>query len=189
MTGEVRLHATLTKAENETRYLIIDSLDGSSATKLSLMSGGVETAISSGTEYETGTKADELIKSWTQDQGFKWLSDKELAWEPLSTVIALAKRIGFVGLYDGRFKQMNRLPLNPIGLVPLDDWPGMTPKNGGGYVYALAFGRLYALPTSPPNLLPVIAPTGSKEFAEFMLKHIELRKSVGDAAEFVLTER
>jgi hypothetical protein len=188
-TGKPNLYATLTKAESDPRYLIIQSVDGSRATELSQMSNGVETLIGTGSEYEMRTKADELIKSWTKDEGFHWLSDREFAWEPLSKAVALARRMGFIALYDASFKQMNRLPLNPLGVVALDGWPGMTPKNGGGYEYALGLLTLHARPTLSPNLLPTVAPTGGNEFAEFLLKHIELRNSVGPAAEFILTER
>ncbi len=188
-TGKPNLYASFTKAENHARYLIIESLDGSRVTNLSQMSNGIETHIGTGTEYEMRTKADDLIKSWTKDEGFHWLSDKELAWEPLAKALTLARRMGFIAVYDGRFKQMNRLPLNPLGIVSLDEWPGMTPKNGGGYEYALGLLTLHARPTPPPNSLPIVAPTGGKEFAEFMLKHIELRNSVGPTVEFILTER
>ena len=84
---------------------------------------------------------------------------------------------------------MNRLLLNPLGIVALDEWPGMTPKNGGGYEYALGLLTLHARPTPPPNSLPTVAPSGGKEFAEFVLRHIELRNSVGPTVEFILTER
>jgi len=188
-TGKTNLYASLTKADSDARYLLIESVDGSRVTKLSRMSGGVETPIGTGTEYELRTKADELITSWTKGEGFHWLSDRELSWEPLSKAIVLAKRMGFVALYDGRFKQMNRLLLNPLGIVALDEWPGMTPKNGGGYEYALGLLTLHARPTPPPNSLPTVAPSGGKEFAEFVLRHIELRNSVGPTVEFILTER
>jgi hypothetical protein len=188
-TGKPNLYASFTKADNDARYLIIESLDGPRVTNLSQMSNGIETHIGTGTEYEMRTKADDLIKSWTKDEGFHWLSDKELAWEPLAKTVALARRMGFIALYDGRFKQMNRLPLNPLGIVALDEWPGMTPKNGGGYEYALGLITLHARPTPPPNSLPTVAPIGGKEFAEFVLKHIELRNSVGPTVEFILTER
>jgi hypothetical protein len=189
MTGKPSLYATLTKANSDPRYLIIESVDGSRVTKLSQMSGGIETQIDTGTEYEMRTKADDLIKAWTKDEGFHWLSDNELAWESLAKAVALARRMGFIALYDDRFKQMNRRPLNPLGIVALGEWPGMTPKNGGGYEYALGLLTLHARPTPPPNSLPTVAPAGGKEFAEFMLKHIELRNSVGPTVEFILTER
>ncbi len=188
-TGKTNLYATLTKANGDALYLITESVDGSRVTKLSQMAGGVETPLLTGTEYETRTKADELIQLWVKNEGFKWLSDKELAWESLPKTVALARKMGFVAIYDARFKQMARPPFNPLGIVPLDEWPGMTPKNGGGYLYALGLVTLHATPTPPPNSLPTVAPTAGKEFAEFMLKQIELRKSVGPTVEFVLTER
>jgi len=58
--------------------------------------------------------------------------------------------------------------------------------NDGGSVRLLT---LHAKPTPPPNSLPTVAPASGKEFAEFMLKHIELRNSVGPTVEFILTER
>ena len=188
-TGKPNLYATLTKANHDARYLIIQSVDGSRVTNLSQMSGGVETLLGTGTEYEMRTKADELIKSWTKDEGFKWLSDRELAWESLPKVIALAKRMGFAAIYDGRFKQMQRPPFNPMGVIQLDSWPGMTPKNGGGYEYALGLLTLHARPTPPPNSLPTVSPTDGKEFAAFLLKHLELLKSVGPTVEFILSDR
>lgn len=189
MTVTSNLYARLIKRDNSARYLIIESVDGSTTTKLSQMSNGIETPIRIGTEYETRTNADDLIKSWTKDEGFHCLSDKELAWEPLAKIVPLARRLGFVALYDDRFKQMNRLPLNPLGIVPLDEWPGMTPKNGGGYEYALGLMRLHARPTPPPSSLPTVAPTDGKQFAQFALKHIELCNSVGPTVEFILTAR
>jgi hypothetical protein len=68
-----------------------------------------------------------------------------------------------------------------MGQISLKAWPGMTPKNGGGYVYALGSVTLHAAPTPPPNSEPL---RGGKEFAKSMLEQIAIRDSVGPIAEF-----
>lgn len=62
--------------------------------------------------------ADGLLKSWNEQEGFRSPS-LCYAFEYLESTIALAIRMGFTTLYDDRFKNMTRPPLNPMGAVAL----------------------------------------------------------------------
>ena len=168
------------------RHLLIEFVDGSRETKLVQLSNGVETYIGTGTEYEMGQKADELVRLWVTNEGFRHPRKNEFAFEPLGPAKALAMKMGFTFLYDPRYRKMDRPPFNVTGAAPLSTWPGMTPKNGGGYVYAFDLMTLYARPTLPPHHEPLVAPSGGQEFAAFALKAIAILKTVGPHAEFIL---
>jgi hypothetical protein len=145
-TQKTRLHATLT-AEKDVRHLLIAFMDDSHVTNLVQLSGGSEVQLATGTQYKMGRKADEWACLWETNEGFKRLPAGKPAFESLELTIALAKRMGFTVLRDERYKT----GLNLKGEVSLGKWQGMTPKNGGGYVYALDRLHIRARPTLPPD--------------------------------------
>lgn len=181
------LYATLTK-DREARHLLIYSVDGARENKLTQLIAGVETPLAAGTQYEMRQFAAGLAQSWIADEGFKRPPENQHVFEPLDRTITLALKMGFSVIYDERFKSMSAPPFNLTGAVPLSTWPGMTPKNGGGYEYALGSVTLHARPTLPPGHGPLVAPTDGKEFAAFMLRMSASLDAVGPAVEFLLAE-
>ena len=184
-TNKPTLYASLIKApENEVRHLLIYPVDAPREMKLVQLSGAAETPLATGTEYEMRQKANALVQLWAAE-GFK---QQDKVFETLERTVALAMRLGFRIVWDPRFQKMDRPPLNPTGAVPLEQWPGMTAKNGGGYVYALDQVQIHARPTLPPGHNLGVAPSDPKEFAAFMLKATALLETVGPFAEFRLGE-
>ena len=99
--------------------------------------------------------------------------------------VALAMKMGYNIVYDPKFKK----PLsNLTGAVPLKEWPGMTPQNGGGYEYAFHQVQIQARPILPLShpLKKASAPRGGKEFAAFWLRHKAALDEVGPFREFTL---
>jgi hypothetical protein len=185
-TNKPRLYATLTNAaEKSVRHLLVFFVDGSRETQLIQICDGVESLVLTGTEFETRQKADALIQQWVTQENFIRPRDG-FAFEPLERTISLAKRMGFKIVYDERFKSMTWPNPNLTGAAALSAWPGMTPSNGGGYLYALDQMRLHARPTLPPSQEPLIAPRDGKEFATFILKHKAVLDTVGSYREFIL---
>jgi hypothetical protein len=179
------LYATLTKGK-EVRHLLILFLNGSAATELVQLSDGFDSSIATGTEYEMKEKADSIVQLWVTQDNFA-RPREGFAFESLARTIALAMKMGYTTVYDRSYAKMDRPPFNLTGAVSLSTWPGMSPKNGGGYEYALDQMRLHARPTLPPSPEPLIAPSGGKEFAAFVLKHKAILDTVGPFAEFILT--
>jgi hypothetical protein len=179
-TQKTRLHATLT-AEKDVRHLLIAFMDGSHVTNLVQLSAGSEVQLATGTQYEMGRKADEWARVWETSEGFKRLPAGKPAFESLELTIALAKRMGFTILCDDRYKT----DLNLKGEVSLGKWQGMTPKNGGGYVYALDRLRIRARPTLPPEH-PLNHPSKTFMIAAFLSEYIAALDTVGPATEFIL---
>jgi hypothetical protein len=185
-TDKPQLYATLTNAaEKSVRHLLVFFVDGSRETQLIQICDGVESLVLTGTEFETRQKADALIQQWVTQENFIRPRDG-FAFEPLERTISLAKRMGFKIVYDERFKSMTWPNPNLTGAAALSAWPGMTPSNGGGYLYALDQMRLHARPTLPPSQEPLIAPRDGKEFATFILKHKAVLDTVGPYREFIL---
>jgi hypothetical protein len=98
-------------------------------------------------------------------------------------------KMGYTAVYDKSYVKVDRPPFNLTGGVPLGTWQGMSPKNGGGYEYALDQMRLHARPTLPPSAEPLIAPRDGKEFAAFILKCNAALDTVGPSVEFILSDR
>jgi hypothetical protein len=185
-TDKPQLYATLTNAaEKSVRHLLVFFVDGSRETQLVQISDGVESLLLTDTEYETRERANTLIQQWVTQENFTRPRDG-YAFEPLERTVSLAKRMGFKVVYDARFKSMTWPNPNITGAVDLSLWPGMIPKNGGGYLYALDQMRLHARPTLPPSEEPLVAPTEGKEFAAFILKHKAVLDTVGSYREFIL---
>jgi hypothetical protein len=186
-TGKPILHATLTKpAGNEVRHLLIYLVDGARETRLDQLSAGSETAIATGTQYEMEQKADALAQLWITNEGFKRQPQDEFVFEPLERTVALAMKMGFTIVFDPSYTKMDRPHFNLTGAVPLSTWRGMTPKNGGGYAYALDQMRLHARPTLPPNHELNVGPSDPKEFPAYLVKVSAFLKTVGPFAEFTL---
>jgi hypothetical protein len=96
-------------------------------------------------------------------------------YERLEWTIPLALRLGHSVIYDPRFKQLGKLPFNATGEVPLDEWPGLTGKNGQAYEYALDRMQIHARPPPLSNSKPLVEPAGGNEFAAFMLEYAKHR--------------
>lgn len=184
------LYATLVKpSPREVRHLLLESVDGYSVVNLVQLSAGIANQIATGTHYEVSQQADALVQQWVEGEGFERRATDKPAYEPLAATVALALRLGHEIVYDNRFKKLDRPPLNATGTVRLSDWPGMTPKNGGGYEYALLPTSIHARPTLPPTGKPLVVPTGGQELAAFLLEVKALQDTVGPSAEFLLAGR
>lgn len=182
------LYITLTKGR-QARHLLILFLNGSADTELVLMENGVASSLARGTEYETKEQAEAIAQIWVEDEQYTRLGPDKLAWEPLAATMALAEKMGFTSVYDGRFVKRTWPNPNFTGEVPLASWPGMTPKNGGEYCYALDHIRLHARPALPESVGKIVAPSDGKEFAAFALKYKAILDGIGPAREFVLNDR
>jgi hypothetical protein len=180
-----KLIASLIRAsDGEARHLLLSFIDGSSETNLVQLVRGLETPLETGTEYESNQRASALLQLWTEE-GFKVQPEGQLS-ERLEWTIPLALRLGHTVIYDPRFKQLDKLPFNATGAVPLDKWPGMTGKNGQAYEYALDRMQIHARPAPLPNSKPLGEPAGGKEFAAFMLEYAKHREAIGPARDFLL---
>jgi hypothetical protein len=180
-----KLIASLVRAsDGEVRHLLLFFIDGSSETNLVQSVRGIGTPLEMGTEYEINQKASALLQLWTK-QGFKVQPEGQL-YERLEWTIPLTLSLGHTIIYDSRFKQLDKLPLNATGEVPLDKWPGMIGKDSQPYEYALDRMHIHARPAPLPNAKPLVAPTGGKEFAAFMLEHIKHRDAIGPSRDFLL---
>ncbi len=186
-TDKPILHATLTRAAgNEARHLLIYLVDGARETKLVQLSAGSETPIATGTQYEMGQKVDALAQLWVTNEGFARQPEDKFVFEPLERTKALVMKMGFTTVFDPRYTKMDRPPFNLTGAVPLSTWPGMTPKNGGGYVYALDQMGLHASPTLPPGHELNAAPSDPKDLPAYLVKLNAFLKTVGPFSEFIL---
>lgn len=179
------LYATVQKGK-EVRHLLIISVDGSRVTQLIQLIHGVEELIGTGTEFEIKETADGRLKLWAEQEGFQ-TPRTGYAFESLESTIAVATKMGFSVIYDERFKNTVRPPFNLTGAVPLAGWPGIEGKNGGTYVYALDQMRLYAHPTLSPTHPLSLAPSGTSDFAGYLLKVQHELDLVGPRTEFLLT--
>jgi len=181
-----QLYASLTRTP-EVRHLIWFFDNGPAKTRLVQFSGGVETPIATGTQYEMEQEALVVLNRW-KEEGFDFPGKKQPVFERLDWTIALTMKLGHTHLIDPSLQQLDRLPLNPTGLVPLAKWTGMSAKNGGSYEYALDHMTLCASPRLPPNheLLTLIPPIGTKEFVAYLLAYTEAAKAVGPTRNFVL---
>ena len=133
-----------------------------------------------------GQKADALARLWITDEGFRRPKEK-FAWEPLERTVALAVKMGFTIVYDPSYAKVDPpRSSNLTGEVPLSTWPGMTAKNGGGYLYGLDQTTLHARPTLPPNHELNVVPSDSKEVPAYLIKLNAFLKSVCIFGEFLL---
>ncbi|MGD0790138.1 MAG: hypothetical protein ABR920_00080 [Terriglobales bacterium] len=167
---------------NEVRHLLIDLANGSGAAILSQVTNAVETHVATGTQFEMGQRADALAQDWTANEGFKSSPQDQRVFDSLKNTAALAMAMGYTIVYDPRFKNGRQL----LGEVPLNQWPGMTPKNGGGYEYAFDRGWIFAEPTLPPNHGRNLQYRTNEEFLAVMKIILELKASVGDSGKFPL---
>jgi hypothetical protein len=172
-----------TKASpHEVRHLVIVPVDGSRVTALMQLIAGTQTEVATGTEYEMGQRADAVRQQWV-GEGFRFQREREPAYEDLKSAVALAMLMGYKVVYDPAYADVRRL--NPMGRIPLPQWPGRAGKNGGGYLYAFTGTTLLASPQLPPGHGINMAPS-TEEFIQTMRKAIELQKTVGQFAELIL---
>jgi hypothetical protein len=169
-------------AGKEVRHLLMDLTNGSGAAVLSQLVHGVETHIATGTEYEMGQKADALARDWVANEEFEYAPDDQPVFDSLKNTIALAAMMGHTFVYDSRYKSSRNL----IGEVPLTQWPGMTARNGGGYVYAFDGMKIIAEPTLPSNHGINMGFKTAKETTTSLRKIAALRETVGPRVEFLL---
>jgi hypothetical protein len=181
------LYMSLIK-DQQARHLLLIFHNGSADTELVLMKDGVASSLAHGTEYETKEQAEAIAQIWIEDERFARVARDKFVWEPLAQTIALARKLGFTGVYDRRSIKTTWPNPNFTGEVPLSSWLGMTPKNGGRYLYALDQMRLHCRPALPAGLGPLVAPTAGQEFAAFMLKYKEKLDTVGTSQVFVLND-
>jgi hypothetical protein len=167
---------------HQVRHLIIVPVDGSRVTILMQLISGTETEIATGTEYEMGQKADTVMQEWAKE-GFRYQREREPAYEDLKSTVTLAMLMGYEVVFDPAYADMRRL--NPMGRIPLPQWPGRSGKNGGGYQYAFTGTTILASPTLPPGHGINMAPS-TEEFIQTMGKVIALQKTVGPLAELIL---
>jgi len=119
--------------------------------------------------------------------GFKRRPSDDPVFEPLERTISLARKMGYTIIYDPRSRNLNPTGgrLNLTGAVPLTQWKGMTPKGGGGYVYALDGMRILARPTLPAHHGLNMSPT-REEVPAVLLRAAKALNAVGPFAEFIL---
>lgn len=183
-----RLYITLKKGER-VRHLLILFHDGYADTELVLMENTVLSSLARGTEFEVKEQAEATAQIWIEDEHFLRLGRNEFAWEPLAPTVALAQVMGFVDVYDSRFKKMTWPNPNFTGEVQLKSWPGISAKNGGRYLYALDQVRLHARPELPARMGQIVAPSDGQELIAFMLKYRAILDSIGPTQMFVLNDR
>jgi hypothetical protein len=175
--------------EREVRRLLINLEGGPGATSLSQLVAGVETRIADGTEYEMNQKADSLAGEWVKTEGFRFPPEGLPVFESLKGTIAIALLMGKTIVYDNKYINNNmtdRQKRNPLGVVPLADWPGVTPKGGGGYDYAFTGTTIIANPTLPPGYGLDAKYKTNEETVAFFTKLAALQKTVGETATFLL---
>src|SRR5208282_4019908 len=124
---------TLKKA-SEVRHLLLDVTAGAGAAKLSKLVKSVETAIDTGTQYEMEQQAHVLAKDWIDNEGFRFrLEENEHVFDSLENTLALVTYLGFKYVQDARYQNFTPGQRPNLGICPLDQWPGMKPKD---YMYA-----------------------------------------------------
>jgi hypothetical protein len=175
------------RPNNEVRHLILDLTKGSGAAVLSQFTNAVETQIATGTQYEMNQQADALAQEWVAREGFAFPRKNDApVCDTLKNTVALAISMGYRTVYDSRFKAQKigdlRGGANFLGEVPLNKWPGLTPKNGGGYVYAFNFTTISACPTLPAHINVEIRADNISAVSQA----IEMLKSVGPHVDFIL---
>lgn len=166
----------------EVRHLVLNLENGPGAAILSQLSNAVETPIATGTQYEMGQKANAVAEEWRANEEFNYTSDHQLVFDSLKNTVALAALMGHTFVYDARYKSQRDL----IGEVPLSQWPGLAPKNGGGYLYAFDGMTIIAEPTLPANHGIKMEFKTSQETLAVLKKVAELRDTVGPRVEFLL---
>ena len=95
------LYMSLIK-DQQARHLLLIFHNGSADTELVLMKDGVASSLAHGTEYETKEQAEAIAQIWIEDERFARVARDKFVWEPLAQTIALARKLGFTGVYDRR---------------------------------------------------------------------------------------
>ena len=177
-------HASfLNQTTGRVRHILIDELTEQGFTDLIWFEPGGEETVSSGTEFDSRQKAEDLGQMWVKD-GFTRAKEDRPLYEPLEHAVKLAERLGYDAIFDPTLKQTDpRKPnCNFTGHVQLADWQGIQAKNGGSYKYAVTLGSIIAEPQLPSGHPGVTASSGP-EFAQQMLKALEAKNSVGQRVE------
>jgi hypothetical protein len=170
-----------TTSDYAARHLLVQSVNGPSNSTLRQFVHGILTEIGTGTEYEMSQSADALMREWARE-GFRVPRDNELVWDPLERAVALATLMGFKKIFDPERADVRSG--NALGVFPLNQWPGLTGKNGGNYLYAFTGTEIYAQPVIPrPEFL---TRASASEFAQSMLQVAKSQDAVGAFCKFLL---
>jgi hypothetical protein len=186
--GKPILYATVSRdSETKVRHLLIYLLDGARVTKLVELANGIEREIGTGTQFEMTQRADALVQDWVARDGFEHRPPDDPVFESLERTISLAEKMGYTTVYDPRSQNPNPTGgrLNLTGAIPLAQWRGMTPKGGGGYLYALDGMKILARPTLPANHGLNMSPA-REDLPTVLLKAAKALNTVGPFAEFIL---
>jgi hypothetical protein len=97
-------------------------------------------------------------------------------------MVALLMRMGFTKIFDPAQKR----GANALGELPLAQWQGRTDRRGDDYEYGYISMKLYAQPRVTAAHGVNMQPATNEEFFVEIKKAVEIRKSLGPDAEFVL---
>jgi hypothetical protein len=174
---EPDLYATLTQSTGEIVYLLI--IPDANKRTLILMSTGVESQSTTGTEFETRQLAEEsvieLVKNGFQRQA------QGMTFDTLQSTKAVALRLGYRFINDPG----SRTALNFLGRTSLADWPGAPGVDDPSWEYALDYAKINARPKLQAQLLQ--KKMSGKEFAAAMAPAIQKQKATGGEQSFTLT--
>jgi hypothetical protein len=179
---EPDLYATLAKrSTGEIVYVLI--IPGENQRTVIQISGGAETLLKAGAEFETREAADAAIRALIE-QGFA-KQEPGYIFDTLQSTLAVALRLGYTHILDSRHAIQSRPPINFLGKTALEDWTGATITDDGSWEYALDYGKINARPKLQVEL-PAKQMTGA-EFVAAMKPALEKRKALGGEQSFPLS--
>ncbi len=179
MVGSYPTLHTMNKGAQVRHLLIVGH--SPSAMKLVQLADGVETAVSTGTQYEVGQDATVAMEEWRRE-GFTYRKDSDPPFEPFRPTLALLTRMGYTKIFDSECKK----GLNLLGEVPLTRWQGRTDKLGNDYEYGYTTMKLHARPRVTAEHGVNMRPATNEEFVATIGRSLDIRKSLGPDAEFIL---
>ncbi len=166
---------------SQVRHLLLVG-DNPSVMNLVRLLDGVESTIATGTRYEVDQEAVVAMQEWRRE-GFTHRKDSDPpAFELLRPTLALLLRMGYTRIFDSRHKKGSNL----LGEVPLTQWQGCEDKLGNDYEYGYTYAKLYAQPRVTAEHGLNMRPATNEEFWVTIKKAVEIRKSLGASAEFIL---
>jgi hypothetical protein len=178
---EPDLYATLAKTTtSEIVYVLI--IPGEQRTVIQ-MSGGAETLLTAGTEFETREAAESTVRALIL-QGFA-KQQPGYTFDTLQSTLAVALRLGYTHILDSRSPIESMPPINFLGKTKLKDWTGATGTDDGLWEYALDYGKISARPKLQAEL-PAKRMTGA-EFVAALKPALEKRKALGGEQSFLLS--
>jgi hypothetical protein len=179
---EPDLYATLAKGSTgEIVYVLI--IPGENQRTVAQISGGAETPLKAGTEFETREAADAAVRTLIH-KGFA-KQEPGCTFDALQSTLAVALRLGYTHILDSRHDIHSRPPINFLGKTTLKDWTGVTTTVDGSWEYALDYGKISARPKQRVEL-PSKRMSGA-EFVAAMKPALEKRKALGGEQSFPLS--